>query len=128
MITQLLDLTRARLGGGLPIDRAPADLGEVCRNAVEEFEATIQLEVEGDVTGSWDQDRLADVLSNLVGNAIEHAAPGTVVSVTAHGIGAEVVVEVSNQGDPIPDRSSVWPPLSRTSWGTPSNTPHRERS
>lgn len=102
MITQLLDLTRARLGGGLPIDRAPADLGEVCRNAVEEFEAPIQLEVEGDLTGSWDQDRLAEVLSNLAGNAIEHAAPGTVVSVNAHGIGAEVVIEVSNQGDPIP--------------------------
>ncbi len=124
MITQLLDLTRARLGGGLPIDRAPADLGEVCRNAVEEFEATIQLEVEGDVTGSWDQDRLAEVLSNLVGNAIEHAAPGTVVSVTAHGIGAEVVVEVSNQGDPIPANvlPFIFEPFRRAQEGRTSAT------
>ena len=102
MITQLLDLTRARLGGGLPIEPKPTDLREVCRNVVEEFEATIQLEVEGDVTGTWDQDRLAEVLSNLAGNALEYAAPGTVVIVKAHTDGAEVVVEISNQGDPIP--------------------------
>jgi signal transduction histidine kinase len=102
MITQLLDLTRARLGGGLPIEPKPTDLREVCRNVVEEFEATIQLDVEGDVTGTWDQDRLAEVLSNLLGNAIEYAAPGTVLIVKAHTDGAEVVVEVSNQGDPIP--------------------------
>jgi signal transduction histidine kinase len=102
MITQLLDLTRARLGGGLPIEPQPTDLREVCRNVVEEFEATIQLEVEGDVTGTWDQDRLAEVLSNLAGNAIEYAAPGTVVIVKAHADGAEVVVEIKNQGVPLP--------------------------
>ena len=103
MITQVLDLTRARLGGGLPIEPKPADLREICRNVVEEFETTIHLEVEGDVTGTWDQDRLAEVLSNLTGNAIEYAAPGTVVIVRAHADGAkEVVVEISNQGDPIP--------------------------
>lgn len=101
MITQLLDLTRARLGGGLPIEPEPTDLREICRNVVEEFEATIQLEIEGDVTGIWDQDRLADVLSNLAGNAIEYATPGTVVIIKAHADGAEVIVEISNQGDPI---------------------------
>jgi signal transduction histidine kinase len=102
MISQLLDFTRARLGGGLPIEPAPTDLREICRNVVEEFEKTIQLEVEGDLTGTWDQDRLAEVLSNLAGNAIEYAAPGTVVIVKAHADGAEVVVEISNQGVPIP--------------------------
>jgi signal transduction histidine kinase len=102
MITQLLDLTRARLGGGLLIEPKPADLREVCRNVIEEFEADIHLEVEGDVTGTWDQDRLAEVLSNLTGNAIEYAAPGTAVIVKAHSEGAQVVVEISNQGEPIP--------------------------
>jgi His Kinase A (phospho-acceptor) domain/PAS domain len=112
MITQLLDFTRARLGGGFPIEPKPADLGEVCRNVVEEFEANIQLEVEGDVTGTWDEDRLAEVLSNLVGNAIAYARPGTPVLVKAHAQGAEVVVEVINQGEPLPrtcSRSSFSP-------------------
>jgi len=102
MITQLLDLTRARLGGGLPIEPRPTDLREVCRNVVEGFEAPIELEVEGDVTGTWDPDRLAQLFSNLVGNAIEYAAPGTVAIIRAHADAADVVVEVSNRGDPIP--------------------------
>ena len=102
MISQLLDLTRARLGGGLAIERKPVDLREICRNVVDEFEVPIQLDVEGDVTGSWDSDRLAEVLSNLVGNAVEYHAPETPVIVEAHADGAEVVVEVTNQGEPIP--------------------------
>jgi signal transduction histidine kinase len=103
MISQLLDLTRARLGGGFPLEPKPTDLGEVCRNVVEEFEGPIQLEVEGDVTGTWDPDRLAEALSNIAGNAIEHAAPGTTVAVKAHADGPEVVVEISNRGEPIPE-------------------------
>ncbi|RKH41406.1 sensor histidine kinase [Corallococcus sicarius] len=102
MITQLLDLTRARLGGGLLIEPKPADLREICQSVVEEFEATLQLEVEGDVTGAWDADRLAEVLSNLTGNAIQYATPGTGVVIKARSDGAAVVVEISNQGEPIP--------------------------
>jgi len=102
MITQLLDLTRARLGDGLPIEPKPTDLREICRNVVDEFEAPIDLEVLGDVTGTWDPDRLAEVLSNLAGNAVEYATPGTAVVVKAREDGAEVVVEVRNQGHPIP--------------------------
>ena len=102
MVTQLLDLTRARLGGGLPIERKPTDLRDIFGNVAAEFEATIELRVAGDVTGTWDQDRLERVLSNLVGNAIEYAAEGTPVIVEAHADGPEVVVEVSNQGAPIP--------------------------
>ena len=102
MITQLLDLTRARLGDGLPIEPKPTDLRDVCQNVVDEFEATIDLEVLGDVTGTWDPDRLAEVLSNLVGNAVEYATPGTAVVFEARADAAEVVVEVRNQGQPIP--------------------------
>jgi signal transduction histidine kinase len=102
MIDQLLDFTRARLGGGFPVEAKPADLREVCRNVVDEFEAGIELEAEGDLTGTWDPDRLAQALSNIAGNALEHAAPGTPVVVKARAEGLEVVVEVSNEGEPIP--------------------------
>jgi PAS domain S-box-containing protein len=117
MIVQLLDLTRARLGGGLPIERKLIDLRDVLRNAVTEFEATIQLRVEGDVTGTWDQDRLAQVLSNLVGNAIEYATPGTPVIVEARADGAGVVSRSPTRESPFPrtcSRSSSSPSVGRS--------------
>src|SRR5687768_14458352 len=60
MITQLLDLTRARLGGGLPLERKPTDVRDLCQSVVDEFEAPIELNVEGEPTGTWDPDRLAE--------------------------------------------------------------------
>ena len=102
MISQLLDLTRARLGGGFPLDPKPIDMGDVCRSVVEEFEGAIRLDATGDLSGTWDADRLTEALSNIAGNAIEHATPGTAVVVKAHGDGTEVVIEIVNQGQPIP--------------------------
>ena len=107
MITQLLDLTRARLGGGLPIEVKPTDLRDVCRNVVEEFGSIIELKAEGDLNGTWDHDRLAEALSNLAGNAIEYAASGTAVVMWVTVDGEEVVVAVSNQGEAI--RAEVLP-------------------
>jgi len=103
MIAQLLDLTRARLGGGFSFEPRPTDLREVFQGVVEEFETPIQLEVEGDVTGTWDPDRLAEAFSNIARNAIEHAVPGTPVVLNARTEGPEVVVEISNEGPPIPE-------------------------
>jgi phosphoserine phosphatase RsbU/P len=102
MIAQLLDLTRARLDGGLPLETKPTDLRELCREIVEDFDiGKLRLEVEGDVSGVWDPDRLVEVLSNIAGNAIEHAVPGTAVAIEARADGAAVVVEIRNQGAPI---------------------------
>ena len=103
MVTQLLDLTRARLGGGLLLKVRASDLREICRSVLDEFEpGRARFEAEGDVTGVWDPDRLAQVVSNIVGNGIEHAAPGTMVAVKAFADGQAVVTEISNQGPPIP--------------------------
>jgi PAS domain S-box-containing protein len=102
MIFQLLELTRARLGGGFPLEPQPTDLGEVCRSVAEEFDPPLQLEVEGNMSGVWDPDRLAEALANIARNATEHAAPGTAVVVKARAEDAEVVVEIVNRGEPIP--------------------------
>jgi signal transduction histidine kinase len=69
---------------------------------VEGIGGAFHLDIEGDVTGIWDPDRLMEALLNIAGNAAEHAAPGTGVTIRARPEGAEVVVEISNQGDPIP--------------------------
>ncbi len=106
MIMQILDFTRARLGGGMLFELRPTDLGEVCRNATEELtlgaSVPVQCTTHGDMMGRWDADRLAEVISNIAGNAAEHARVGTGVALHAYGDGSEVVVEISNEGDPIP--------------------------
>jgi signal transduction histidine kinase len=106
MISQILQFTRARLGGGLLIEQRTADLGELCRTVVQELElatsAHVHCTVDGDITGCWDADRLAEVLSNIAGNAIEHARAGTSVALHAYGTGDDVIVEISNEGRAIP--------------------------
>jgi len=101
MILQLLDFTRARLGGGFPLDARPTDLREVCRSVVDELGAAVQLQLDGDLTGTWDPDRLAEALSNIGANAVDYARPGTTVVLKAHLQRGEVILEIINQGDPI---------------------------
>ncbi len=107
MVEQLLDLTRLRLGTGIALTRSVVDLGSVVRGVLDESEesrARGRLQVEGDVTGRWDADRLQQVVANLVGNALQHGAPGTPIAVRIDGSDpARVVLAVHNQGAPIPD-------------------------
>lgn len=107
MIDQLLDVTRSRLGGGIPLKLEAADLASVCRAAADEFEAVhpgrVLLSLEGDLNGQWDADRLHDVLSNLLSNAFLYGAAGQPVTVAAKSAGpSSVVVDVTNRGPEIP--------------------------
>ena len=107
MITQVVDFARARLGGGFELIRAPSDLATICQNIAEELRISSSAEIHqtttGDVLGTWDADRLAQALSNLVGNAVGHASPSTPVTIHGYGEDRAVVVEVTNQGAAIPD-------------------------
>ena len=120
MITQLLDFTRARLGGGIPIQRVPGDLVEICHRVVDEVQmahptALVQTSIGAPVCGRWDPDRLADVLTNLLGNAIEHGSTGTPVEVMLEEQGAHVRLRVRNQGPTIAaeDLSTIFDPFHR---------------
>ena len=56
----------------------------------------------GDGSGHWDEDRLAQVVTNLVTNALRHGAPGAPVHVVTSGEAHDVVLQVRNEGRPIP--------------------------
>ncbi len=63
LIDQLLDLTRSRLGGGIPIDAKPCDAREIYRQVVGEMELAhpdrpVREDVTGDLIGVWDRDRM----------------------------------------------------------------------
>jgi len=104
MIEDLLDLTRARLAGGIPITRAPTDLGTLVAKVVQEQQANHperQIEVTpcGDLTGEWDPERLAQVASNLIGNALVHGEGTAAVRVRLDGTAADAVsLSVANPG------------------------------
>lgn len=105
MIDQVVDFTRARLAGGFALNVTPTDMGDVCENVVEELRlgsaTVIHHSAVGDLEGTWDADRLAQAISNIAGNAVSHAKPGTAVVVRALDHGEAVVVEVTNEGVPI---------------------------
>ncbi|WPB78018.1 PAS domain-containing protein [Archangium violaceum] len=107
MISDILDLTRARLSGGIPLHLAPTSLPAVCRQVVEELTVVhpgrdILVEAEGGGEGIWDPERLAQVVSNLVGNALEHGEREGPVFVRCRDEAEQQVLEISNPGTPIP--------------------------
>jgi phosphoserine phosphatase RsbU/P len=107
MIGDLLDFTRGRLGGGIPVDRRPGDFFALAAEVTEELQLTstqnpLLLRTVGDGQGEWDRDRLTQVIQNLVTNALKHGAAGTPVQVVLEGEKDAVVMRVRNQGQPIP--------------------------
>ncbi|WP_245433864.1 hybrid sensor histidine kinase/response regulator [Methylocystis hirsuta] len=102
MIAQILDLTRIRIGGGLALSSMPADFRKIVEQVVEEFaehKKRFSVEVVGNAHGSWDVDRLLQVLSNLASNAVEHSPPGASVRIRVDGTRDDALeFEVHNGG------------------------------
>jgi two-component system, sensor histidine kinase and response regulator len=105
MIEQLLDLTRARLTGGLGFvrSRVHVDLRELVQRTIDEQRAPdlgreLALEVTGDTTTTGDPERLLQLFANLMTNAFIHGRPGEPIRVAITGRGHELLVVVRNQG------------------------------
>jgi PAS domain S-box-containing protein len=106
MIADLLDFTRGRLGGGIPINPRPANLHSICRQVLEELEAgnpqrELRLRAKGDFQGEWDPDRLAQLLGNLGKNALDYSPEDSPVDFVLRPEEDSVCVEVHNGGPPI---------------------------
>lgn len=106
IVTNLLDLTRARLGTGLPIVKEAVNMAFVSNQLVDEVRAMrptreIRLKVSGDVSGLWDKARIGQVFSNLLGNAVQYGFRNAPISVTVDGQATAVVLTVHNEGVPI---------------------------
>ncbi len=105
MIEQMLDLTRARLAGGLGFLRArrTVDVAEVVTRAFDELRGVhanrdLRLEIIGECTTSGDPGRLVQLFSNLIANAVQHGSPEAPVTITAVGKEDVIEVRVHNSG------------------------------
>ncbi len=109
LIDDVLDFARGRLGGGVTVQpQRLTDLAEALEQVVNEMRSahphraiSSNLAIEDEV--AVDRDRLGQLLSNLLGNALMHGAPEgeiRVVAVVSEGL---FELSVSNPGDPIPD-------------------------
>lgn len=122
MIRDLLDFTRARHAGGISLERRASDLHVLVGTVVEEVrvvypDRSIVVEQSGRGEGTWDPDRIEQVISNLLVNALHYGEPGSPVRVTTRGEADAVLLEVHNRGPLIaPDvLSRIFEPLERGS-------------
>jgi signal transduction histidine kinase len=120
LIGDLLDFARGRLGGGIPIETAAVDLGAAVRAVVEEIAvanpdrsiACSGPDAPGTLDGMWDAARVAQAVSNLIGNAVEHG--GDPIAVELVDDGASVRIEVRNRGVvPAEIRPTLFQPFRR---------------
>ena len=89
MIEQLLDFSRIR-SDILRLDLKDADLAPIAGAVVAELrqarpEAAIDVASAGDLAGRFDPERIGQVIANLLGNAVQHGAPGSTVRLQLDG-------------------------------------------
>ena len=109
MIDQLLDFTRARIGGGILLAPRELDLEPLVRQIIDEEEIaatawTFELSFVGDRCGLWDADRLAQVFSNLISNGVRHGSPSAPLTFSVDGRQPDFVnIAIHNAGAVPPD-------------------------
>lgn len=120
LVDDLIDFTRTHLGVAMPIHVRRGDLVAVCRQVVEELrtfhpERIIDIHTPARIEAVLDDGRIAQMLSNLIGNAIQHGAAGQPVAVTVAIAGDQIVIKINNHGQVIPANklSSIFDPLVR---------------
>lgn len=108
MIEDILDLARARLAGGIPLERRRMDLAQLLEKTVAECRSAhpgceLRFSHVGDASGEWDGDRLAQVASNLIGNALQHGNRDQPIEIYLDGTQPRAVLfAITNTGS-IPD-------------------------
>ncbi len=117
MVSDILDFARGRLGTPMPITRVEANLAPLLAEIADEVRSAnpgvaLDAEVDGELTGQWDPERLKQAVSNLLVNAIQHGS-GDKVALCARRDEDSVVLEVHNDGRPIPNEmlASIFDPL-----------------
>jgi signal transduction histidine kinase len=130
LISQVLDFARLRQGKSLPMELRPANVHDICIGVVDELRLgnpsrEIGLELSGRGDAICDADRLAEALSNLVGNAVQHGAEGPVDVSVGDAAPDGVEIAIHNNGSvPAEAQGSIFEPYHRR----PASEAPRSRS
>lgn len=109
MITDLMELTRVQLGSGISVTPFESDIVKICSNVITEMRAiypnrVFELDADNDIIAKWDEPKLEQVLSNLLGNAVQHGAADSVITVRAKKLNDSVKLQVHNEGPAVPEK------------------------
>ena len=107
LINNVLDLTRSRLGGGIPLQIEERSIEPVLTQVIEELriahpEREIVVVLDTTEPVDCDQGRIGQLLSNLLGNALHHGPKDAPVRVDAVAKDGRFTLSVANAGEPIP--------------------------
>ena len=106
LIAQSLDFAALR-SGSWPIQARDADLEQLCRTAASELKELdkrgADCSVQGDPRGCWDPDRILQLFSNLIGNALRHGAADVAIAVRIDGQNPDAVAIEVEHGGTLPE-------------------------
>ncbi|AMA57281.1 GAF domain-containing sensor histidine kinase [Bradyrhizobium sp. CCGE-LA001] len=107
LIDNVMDFARARLGAGVQLNLKEENLEPIIRQVISEFEnvhpgRTIVSTLEVPGTVKVDAGRIAQMVSNLLGNAISYGANDQPITVAAKRTDAGFEISITNCGNPIP--------------------------
>ena len=107
MLRDFLDFTQARSTGRVPVTPKSANIRQIARHVFDELcllhpDRRATIEHHGEEQGTWDGDRIAQVIGNLLNNAFQHSSSTAPIQLRTRGESDYVIVEVQNEGTPIP--------------------------
>jgi signal transduction histidine kinase len=119
MIADVLDFARGHLGTGIPAYPTLNDMGEICKAAADEIiganpQREVVVDLEGDLRGAFDRDRVHQALTNLISNAIQHSEGRIEVHAYETEDRDAIVTDVTSHGEQIPEelRERLFDPFS----------------
>jgi signal transduction histidine kinase len=120
LIANLMDFARGRLGSGLTIHPVSVSITETLLHVIDELkllnlDSAIEVQLDLPDMLFLDSKRIAQLFSNVLGNALSHGEPGKPISVSSNADDAQFYLCVRNHGNAIPEEvlKNIFEPFTR---------------